>query len=181
MMNNAMGKNTRFWFRSRNNERLKNLSGPKQGSVTGWPRHNDELRVPEDFHSSWLCEQLLAFEGWLYWVEQSEIFLHLVFRWPLLWSSGQISRLQMQRSQVRFPALPHLWEVVGLERRPVSLVSTIEELLGRNSSCSGLKSREYSCGDPFCWPCNILNAQKLALTWPTSGSRSVDIVDSWAC
>jgi hypothetical protein len=32
--------------------------------------------------------------------------------------------------------------LVGLERGPLSLVSTIEELLGRNS-CSGLESREY--------------------------------------
>jgi hypothetical protein len=30
------------------------------------------------------------------------------------------------------------WEVVDLERGPLSLVSTTEELLGRNSSCSGL-------------------------------------------
>jgi hypothetical protein len=28
------------------------------------------------------------------------------------------------------------WEVVGLERGPLSLVSTIEELLGKNSSVS---------------------------------------------
>jgi hypothetical protein len=34
-------------------------------------------------------------------------------------------------------------KVVGLERGPLSLVSTTEELLGRNSSGSGLESREY--------------------------------------
>jgi hypothetical protein len=34
-------------------------------------------------------------------------------------------------------------KVVGPERRPLSLVSTTEELLGRNSSGSGLESREY--------------------------------------
>jgi hypothetical protein len=32
---------------------------------------------------------------------------------------------------------------VGLERGPLSLVSTTEELLGRKSSRSGLESREY--------------------------------------
>jgi hypothetical protein len=37
---------------------------------------------------------------------------------------------------------------VGLERGPLSLVSTIEELLGRNSSGSGLESREYGLRDP---------------------------------
>jgi hypothetical protein len=32
---------------------------------------------------------------------------------------------------------------VDLERGPLSLVSTTEELLGRNSSGCGLESREY--------------------------------------
>jgi hypothetical protein len=39
------------------------------------------------------------------------------------------------------------WEVVGLERGPLSLVSAIEELLGRKSSGSGLESREYGRRD----------------------------------
>jgi hypothetical protein len=43
-------------------------------------------------------------------------------------------------------------EVVGLERGPLSLVSIIEELLGRKSSGSGLENREYSRGDPSRWP-----------------------------
>jgi hypothetical protein len=37
---------------------------------------------------------------------------------------------------------------VDLETRPLSLVSTIEELLGRKSSGSGLESREYGRRDP---------------------------------
>jgi hypothetical protein len=32
---------------------------------------------------------------------------------------------------------------MGLERGPLSLVSTTEELLGRKSSGSGLENREY--------------------------------------
>jgi hypothetical protein len=32
------------------------------------------------------------------------------------------------------------WEVVGLERSPLSLVTRIEELLGRKSSGSGLQT-----------------------------------------
>jgi hypothetical protein len=32
---------------------------------------------------------------------------------------------------------------MGLERGPLSLVSTTEELLGKESSGSGLESREY--------------------------------------
>jgi hypothetical protein len=38
-------------------------------------------------------------------------------------------------------------EVVGLEMGTLSLVSTIEELLGRNSSGSGLEIREYGHRD----------------------------------
>jgi hypothetical protein len=39
-------------------------------------------------------------------------------------------------------------KVVGVERDPLSLVITTEELLGRNTSGSGLQSREYGRGDP---------------------------------
>jgi hypothetical protein len=39
-------------------------------------------------------------------------------------------------------------EVVGLERGPPSLVSTIEELLERYSSGSGLENRDYCRRDP---------------------------------
>jgi hypothetical protein len=37
---------------------------------------------------------------------------------------------------------------VGLEQGPLILVSTIEELLGRKSSGSGLENREYGRRDP---------------------------------
>jgi hypothetical protein len=39
-------------------------------------------------------------------------------------------------------------EVVGLERGPLSLETTTEELLGRKSSGSGLESLEYGRRDP---------------------------------
>jgi hypothetical protein len=68
------------------------------------------------------------------------------------------------------------WDVVGLERGPLSLVSTIEELLGTNSSGSGLENREYGRRDPLRWPRGTLYPQKLALTSPTKGGRSVGIV-----
>jgi hypothetical protein len=69
-----------------------------------------------------------------------------------------------------------LWEVVSLERGPLSLVSTNEELPGRNCSGSGLENREYGRGDPLRWPRDALYPQKLALTSSTSGGRSVGIV-----
>jgi hypothetical protein len=68
--------------------------------------------------------------------------------------------------------------VVGLERGPLSLVSTTEELLGRKSSCSGLENREYGHRDPSHWPRSTLYPYKLTLTSPTSGDRSVGIVRS---
>jgi hypothetical protein len=64
---------------------------------------------------------------------------------------------------------------VGLERRPLNLVSTIEELLGRKSSGSGLETREYGRRN---LSRDTLYPQKFALTSSTSGDRSVGIVRS---
>jgi hypothetical protein len=62
-------------------------------------------------------------------------------------------------------------KVVGLERGPLSLVSTIEELLERKSGGSGLESREYGRRNS-----SRYIRKKLALTSLTSGGRSVGIV-----
>jgi hypothetical protein len=52
--------------------------------------------------------------------------------WPPLWSSGQSSWLQIQGSRVRFLGTTKKnKKLVGLERGPLSLVSTTEELLDR--------------------------------------------------
>jgi hypothetical protein len=66
-------------------------------------------------------------------------------------------------------------EVVGLEWGPLSLVSTIEELLGRNSSGFSLEIQEYSCGDPLRWPCDTLCPQNWLLTSPTSRGCFINI------
>jgi hypothetical protein len=63
-------------------------------------------------------------------------------------------------------------EVVGLERGPLSLVSTSGVLLERKSSGSGLENREYGYRDP------TRHADNLALTLPTSSGRSDGIVRS---
>jgi hypothetical protein len=47
-------------------------------------------------------------------------------RRPPLWSSGQSSRLQVQRSGIDSLLCQIFWEVVGLQRGPLSLVSSIE-------------------------------------------------------
>jgi hypothetical protein len=80
---------------------------------------------------------------------------------PPLWSSGQSSWLQNQRSGLDSRRYQIFWEVVGLERGPLSLVSTIEELLGRRSSGSGGESREYRRQDPLRCPRDSLYPQKL--------------------
>jgi hypothetical protein len=62
---------------------------------------------------------------------------------PLLWSCGQSSWLQIQRSGFDSRHYQIFWEVVDPERGSLSLVGTIKELLGRNSSGLGLEIREY--------------------------------------
>jgi hypothetical protein len=62
---------------------------------------------------------------------------------------------------------------VGLERGPLSLVSIIQELLGRKSSGSGLEKRDYGRRDPSRWPRGTRYQPNLALTSPTSGGLSV--------
>jgi hypothetical protein len=57
---------------------------------------------------------------------------------------------------------------LGLERGPLSLVSTTEELLGRKISGFNLEKPRIRP-----WPCDTLYSQKIALTSPTSGGRSV--------
>jgi hypothetical protein len=63
---------------------------------------------------------------------------------------------------------------VGLKRGPVSLVSTIEELLRRKSRVTGLEIRDYGRRGHATPP----YPQKLTLTSPTSCGRSVGIVRS---
>jgi hypothetical protein len=70
------------------------------------------------------------------------------------------------------------WEVVGLERGPLSLVSTIQELVEWKSSGSGLEIRDYDLRDSSRWPRGTLYPHTLALTSLTNGGRSVGIVRS---
>jgi hypothetical protein len=61
--------------------------------------------------------------------ETSGNFLSWLAAGPPLWSSGQSSWLQIRRPG--FYSRHYQKKVVGLERGPLSLVSTIEELLDR--------------------------------------------------
>jgi hypothetical protein len=62
---------------------------------------------------------------------------------PPLWFSGQSSWLQIQRSGFDSRRYQIFLEAVGLERGPLSLVSTTEELLEIESSGSDLENRDY--------------------------------------
>jgi hypothetical protein len=57
---------------------------------------------------------------------------------PPLWSRGQSSWLQIQRSGFDSRRYQIFWEIVDLERGPLSLMSRNEELRGRKSSGCGL-------------------------------------------
>jgi hypothetical protein len=91
-------------------------------------------------------------------------------------SSGHSSWLQIQRPMFDSRHYQIFWEVLRLERGPLSLVSTTEGLLERKSSGSGLEGREYGCRHPSRWPRGTFYPQKFALTSPTSGGRSVGII-----
>jgi hypothetical protein len=118
-----------------------------------WPQNGDVL-----------C--FLWGTNWIYicYVEESR---------PPLWSSGPTSWVLIQRSGFNSRRYQIFWEVVGL-----SHVSTIEELLERKSSGSGLEIREYGSRDPSRWPRGTFYPPNLALNSPSSGGSSVGIVPS---
>jgi hypothetical protein len=70
------------------------------------------------------------------------------------------------------------WEVVGLQRSPFSLVSTIEELLGRKISGSSLENRETDVGNRYADHVALFIRKILELTSSTSGGHSVGVVRS---
>jgi hypothetical protein len=89
----------------------------------------------------------------------------LIDVWLPLWFSGQSSWLQIQMFRVR-----SFWEVVDLERGQLILVTTIDELLERKSSGSGLENRKYG------WKGSV------ALTTrprPLSAKVGTDFADRW--
>jgi hypothetical protein len=95
---------------------------------------------------------------------------------PPLWSSGQSFWLQIQRPGFDSWHYQIFWEVVCLERGPLSLMSTTEELLKRKCSGSSLENREYGRREQSRWPCGYLSPQTLTLTLLISGGRSAGIV-----
>jgi hypothetical protein len=92
------------------------------------------------------------------------IFMFILVQGPPLWSGGQSSWLPIQRSGFDSRHYHIFWEVVGLERGPLRLVSTIEELI--RSRKPRLRPR---------WLRDTFYPQKLALTpdkWRPLGQYS---------
>jgi hypothetical protein len=95
---------------------------------------------------------------------------------PVVWSSGQSSCLQIQRSGFDSRLYQIFWEVLGLERGPLSLVNTTEELLERKSRGSGLENRDYGLRGSVVLTMRHPSIRRVTST--TSGGRSVGIVRS---
>jgi hypothetical protein len=96
-----------------------------------------------------------------------------MFDGPPLWSSGQSSWLQIQMSGFDSLRCQIFWEIVFLERAPLSLVRITEELLNGKVAAPGLKTEINDRGDSLCWPRDNLYPLNLALISPTSVGRSV--------
>jgi hypothetical protein len=69
-------------------------------------------------------------------------------------------------------------KVVGLERGPLSLVSTTEKLLDRKVAAVVYKSENTAVGIRHADHVALSIRKKLAITSPTSGGRSVGLVRS---
>jgi hypothetical protein len=70
------------------------------------------------------------------------------------------------------------WEVVGLERGPLSFENTTDELLGRKSIGSVQEIEITAVGIHYVDHATLIYLQNLALISPKSGRRSVGIVRS---
>jgi hypothetical protein len=92
----------------------------------------------------------------------------MVFLSPPLWSSGQSSWLHIKRSGFDYRYQIFL-EVVGLERDPLCVVSTTEELLETKSSGFDLENRDYGSK----------GSDALTTLHPLSTKVDTNFVDKW--
>ena len=90
------------------------------------------------------------------------------FSGPPLWSSGRSFWLQIQRSRVRSPALPEFLSSSGWGQ----LRSYLNE---KSSGSRSRKQRLTAVGTRCADHATPLYPQKLALTSPTGGGRSVGV------
>jgi hypothetical protein len=94
-----------------------------------------------------------------------------------LWSSGDSSWLQIRRPGIDSQHYQKK-KLVGLERGPISLVSTTEELLDRKVAAPVYKTEYTVVGIRHLDHVAISIRKKLTITSPTSRGLSVGIVRS---
>jgi hypothetical protein len=119
---------------------------------------------------------------YLFIIQYIMLLFYIIIYFILDRLCGLVVRVPGYRSRgPGFDSRPYqiFWEEVGLRWGPLSLVSTIEELLERKSSGSGLENLYYGRGDLSCWPSDTLYPQTLVLTSSASCGRSVGIVRLW--
>jgi hypothetical protein len=94
--------------------------------------------------------------------------------WRTSWIDAQQDATPKGKNQFLLPILippsaPYSSVIWGWYGRPIS---------GKTTKWTGVEIREYGHGDQLRWPRDTLYPQKLALTSPTSGGRSVGIIRS---
>jgi hypothetical protein len=99
--------------------------------------------------------------------------------WPPLWACGQNSGYRSRGACSDSRRYQIFWEVVGLEWGPLSLMRITEELLEWKVVPLVWKSRLTAVGTHCADHATSLYPQKLALTSPISGGRTVGIVHLW--
>jgi hypothetical protein len=99
-----------------------------------------------------------------------KILLGILNKEPPLWSCGQSSWLQISGA-------PDFQKVAGLERGPLNLVSTSEEILGRKSSGSGIGNSKYGRMESVLITRHLIYPQKLTLTSLQSLCRYSPLAD----
>jgi hypothetical protein len=90
-------------------------------------------------------------------------------------ASSTPQRLQIQRPGFDFRRYQIFWQVEGLERGPLSLVSTTEELLGRKCSGSCPENRYYGLRDLTRWPRDTLPSAKVGTNFANKRTKATEL------
>jgi hypothetical protein len=133
------------------------------------------VHMYKDTHTRKRISKIHYSQRWWHFTCPLNFSFFNLHRRPPLWSSLQSSwgpGFDSRRYQI-------FWEIVDMERSPLSLVSITEELLEWKSSGSRSRKLRLTAVWIRCADHATLYQQNLALTLSTSGDRSVYIVRLW--